>query len=195
MLKAFATIGLSLSCLVTANLAFADWQLVNDKSQLSFVSIKKGSVAETHHFTQLEGLLSDQGALSINVNLTSAETLIPIRNERLTKFVFEAVEFPQAVLTANLKEQLADIKSPGTHLLKGIDAELDFHGHNKALKIDVMVTRLNNGDLSVSSLSPVIIKGKDFSVIEGIETLQKLAGLPSIATAIPVTFALTFKAK
>jgi len=195
MLKTFATIGLSLSCLAAANLAFADWQLVNDKSQLSFVSIKKGSVAESHQFTQLGGQLSDQGALTINVNLASAETLIPIRNERLTKFVFETVTFPQAVLTANLKEQLADIKTPGTRLLKGIDAKLNFHGHDKALKIDVMVTRLKNGDLSVASLSPVIIKGKDFSIIEGIETLQKLAGLPSIATAIPVTFALTFKAK
>lgn len=194
MLKTFATIGLSLSCLATANLALADWQLVNDKSQLSFVSIKKGSVAESHQFTQLGGQLSDQGTLTINVNLASAETLIPIRNKRLTKFVFETVKFPQAVLTANLKEQLADITSPGTYLLKGLDAKLNFHGHDNALKIDVMVTRLNNGDLSVSSLSPVIIKGKDFSIIEGIETLQKLAGLPSIATAIPVTFALTFKA-
>ena len=74
MLKAFATLGLSLSCLVSANLAHADWQLANDKSQLSFVSIKKGSVAEAHHFTQLKGQLSDQGELSINVDLTSAET-------------------------------------------------------------------------------------------------------------------------
>lgn len=195
MFKTFATVGLSLSCLVTANIAQADWQLVNDKSQLSFVSIKKGSVAEAHHFTKLEGQLSDQGALSINVNLGSAETMIPIRNERLAKFVFETVSFPAAVLTANLNKQLDGIKSPGMHIIKGVDAELDLHGHKKALKIDVLVTSLKNGDLSVSSLSPIIIKGKDFQVIKGIKKLQELAKLPSIATAIPVTFALTFKAQ
>lgn len=195
MFKTFATIGLSLSCLVTSNLVQADWQLVNDKSQLSFVSIKKGSVAEAHHFTKLEGQLSDQGSLNIKVDLISAETMIPIRNERLAKFVFETVKFPAAVLTANLNEQLTEIKAPGMHILKGIDSELDFHGHTKALKIDVLVSSLKNGDLSVSSLSPVIIKGRDFKVIEGINKLQELAGLPSVATAVPVTFALTFKAE
>ena len=195
MLKTFATLGLSLSCLATANLAQADWQLDNDKSQLSFVSIKKGSVAESHHFTKLEGKLTKQGALNIEVYLASAETFIPIRNERLTKFVFETVTFPKAVLTAKLTKQLATISSPGVFLLKGIDAQLNFHGHNKGLKIDVMVTRLKNGDLSVSSLSPVIIKGNDFTVIEGIKKLQELAKLPSVATAVPVTFALTFKAQ
>ena len=133
--------------------------------------------------------------LNIEVNLALAETFIPIRNDRLTKFVFETVTFPKAVLTAKLTKQLATISSPGAYLLKGIDAQLNFHGHNKGLKIDVMATRLKNGDLSVSSLSPVIIKGNDFTVIEGIKKLQELAKLPSVATAVPVTFALTFKAQ
>lgn len=193
MLKTFATIGLSLSCLAAANLAQADWDLVNDKSQLSFVSIKKGSVAEAHHFTQLQGRLSDQGALSLDVELASAETLIPIRNERLTKFVFDTVSFPKATLTADLKPTLAQIQSPGMQIIKGIDAKLNFHGHEKALKIDVLVTRMENGDLSVASIKPVIVNGKDFEVIEGIQKLQELAKLPSIATAVPVTFALTFE--
>lgn len=41
MFKALAIAGFSLSSLVISNVAQADWQLVNDKSQLSFVSIKK----------------------------------------------------------------------------------------------------------------------------------------------------------
>jgi len=85
MFKALAIAGLSLSSLVISNIAQADWQLVNDKSQLSFVSIKKNSIAEANHFTNIEGKLSDKGEFSVNVDLTSAETLIPIRNERLTK--------------------------------------------------------------------------------------------------------------
>ena len=46
MFKALAIAGLSLSSLVISNAAQANWQLVNDKSQLSFVSIKKDTVAE-----------------------------------------------------------------------------------------------------------------------------------------------------
>ena len=192
MLKTFATLGLSLSCLAASSLAQADWQLENDKSQLSFVSIKKGSVAEVHHFKTLSGTISDQGALSIDIDLASAETMIPIRNERLTKFVFETLNYPSAVLTADLSNQLSNIDEEGIHIIKGIEAELDFHGQKKTLKIDVLVTSLENDDLTVSSLQPVIINSKDFEVTQGIKKLQELAKLPSIATAVPVTFTLTF---
>ncbi len=89
MFKTLAIAGLSLSCLLVSGAASANWQLLNDKSQLSFVSIKKNSIAEASHFTQLAGQLSDQGQFSVNVDLTSAETFIPIRNERLSKILFE----------------------------------------------------------------------------------------------------------
>ena len=70
-------------------------------------------------------------------------------------------------------------------------AELDFHGNKKELTIDVLANMSPNGDVTVSSFSPVIINADDFKVTEGIAQLQKLAGLPSIATAVPVTFSLT----
>nr|MDC2854500.1 hypothetical protein [Ningiella sp. W23] len=41
MFKTLAIAGLSLSCLLVSGVASANWQLLNDKSQLSFVSIKK----------------------------------------------------------------------------------------------------------------------------------------------------------
>jgi polyisoprenoid-binding protein YceI len=193
MFKMLAIAGLSLSSLAISNVAQADWQLVNDKSQLSFVSIKKNTVAEAHYFTKLKGTLSDEGTFRVNIDLTSAETLIPIRNERLATLLFEADTFPNAVLIANLSKELDRIKKSGQHVLKDIKAELDFHGNKKPLNIDVLVTTLDNGDLTVSSFMPIIINSADFEVTDGVMQLQKLAGLPSIATAIPVTFALTLK--
>ncbi|KZM38638.1 hypothetical protein OA92_22875 [Marinomonas sp. SBI22] len=192
MLKKLTAFGLSLSCLVGANLAQADWELDNEKSQLSFVSIKNDNIAEAHHFTQLNGQLSEQGELNIEIDLTSAETMIPIRNERLTKFVFEAIDYPNAILTANLSEHISNIDEEGVHIIKGIDAELDFHGNKKAIKVDVLVTSTEEDVLTVSSLQPVIINSKDFAVTKGIKKLQELAKLPSIATAVPVSFTLTF---
>ena len=96
MFKTLAVAGLSLSCLLVSGVASANWQLLNDKSQLSFVSIKKNSIAEASHFTQLSGQLSEQGQFSVNVDLTSAETFIPIRNERLSKILFESDTFANA---------------------------------------------------------------------------------------------------
>ncbi|MEI8617757.1 YceI family protein [Pseudoalteromonas sp. B193] len=85
------------------------------------------------------------------------------------------------------------MKKPGQYVLKGIKAELDFHGNKKPLAIDVLVNSTQSGDLTVSSLTPIIINSDDFGVTEGVKKLQELAGLPSIATAVPVTFAITLK--
>ncbi|WP_213609276.1 YceI family protein [Pseudoalteromonas sp.] len=193
MFKKLFVTGLSISCLMVSGFASANWQLLNDKSQLSFVSIKSNSIAEANHFTQLKGQLSEKGQFNVKVDLTSAETFIPIRNERLSKILFESDTFTHATLTTDLSKKLSLIKQPGQHLLKGINAELDFHGHKQPLTIDVLVSSAENGDLSVASFTPIIINSDDFKVTDGIMQLQKLAGLPSIATAVPVTFALTFK--
>ena len=55
----------------------------------------------------------------------------------------------------------------------------------------MLVNSNKSGDLTLASFTPVIINSGDFGVTEGVKQLQELAGLPSIATAIPVSFALT----
>lgn len=191
MVKSLAIASLSLSSLFMAGFAHADWQLNNQQSRVSFVSVKKNSIAEAHHFKKVSGELSDGGALSLAIDLSSVETNIPIRNERMNQFLFETAQFSQATLSANLKDKVKQL-SVGQHVLSGLNAELDFHGEKQALNIDVLVSVANNGNMTVSSFTPVIINSGDFSVAEGVAKLQKLAGLPSIATAVPVTFALTF---
>ena len=54
----------------TPNL-LAHWTLNNDFSQLSFVTVKAGSVGEVHKFKSLTGTLTDKGALSVNILLLS----------------------------------------------------------------------------------------------------------------------------
>ena len=190
MFKSVAFAALSLSSLLVAPFASANWQVNNEQSKVSFVSIKKNSIAEAHHFKNVSGTLNEQGQFKLMIDLSSVETLIPIRNERMTKLLFETAEFPHAVLTADLSKSLLALK-PGQHVLTGLKAELDFHGNKKELTIDVLANMSPNGDVTVSSFSPVIINADDFKVTEGIAQLQKLAGLPSIATAVPVTFSLT----
>lgn len=48
-------------------------------------------------------------------------------------------------------------------------------------------------ELVVSSVKPIIIKAADYGMEEGVKKLQELTKLPSIATAVPVTFSLVFK--
>jgi len=46
----------------------------------------------------------------------------------------------------------------------------------------------------VVSERPVVISATQFGLAEGVESLRKIAGLPSISVAVPVSFVLSFNA-
>lgn len=190
MFKSIVVAVLSVSSVLCTPNVMANWQVNNEQSKVSFVSIKSNSVAEAHHFKTISGKLSKDGQFMLDIDLASVETMIPIRNERMTKFLFETEQFPNAVITADLSKRLQGI-APGQHVLKDITAELDFHGKKQTIKFDVLANMSSMGDVTISSLQPVIINAADFAVTEGISKLQELAGLPAIATAVPVSFSLT----
>ena len=98
----FLTAALVVS-MVPANADHADsakWQLDTDGSQISFVTVKAGDIAEVHSLSKLSGNVSfgegHSGEVNLDIHLESVETSIPIRNERILEFLFEVAQFPLA---------------------------------------------------------------------------------------------------
>ncbi|MBD1582405.1 YceI family protein [Pseudoalteromonas sp. S16_S37] len=170
--------------------AFAAWQLDNSNSDLSITSIKKNSIAENHHFKQLSGALSDEGKLTFSIELSSIETLIPIRNQRMQSLLFDVANFPQAQVSADLSSHLKTLTT-GVQIIKSVPVELLMHGRRKELKLDLVVN-MQDSQLHVTPLRAVLVNANDFDLAAGIEALRKIAGLDSIATMVPVTFSLVF---
>jgi len=183
--------GLLLSATVAfTQVATADsMRLDENMSNLSFTSIKKGTVGEAHSIQKLTGSLSDKGELKISMFLGSVETNIPIRNTRMKRHVFLSEENPIATITANVEGKVPS--SAGVTMVD-TEGELTMRGVSKKVMISAMVAHTGK-ELVVSSFKPVIIKAADYGMEEGVKKLQELAKLPSIATAVPVTFSLVFK--
>jgi polyisoprenoid-binding protein YceI len=171
--------------------ALADWTLDNDFSRVNFVSVKKNMIGEAHRFKQVSGSLSDTGQLQINIALTSVETLIPIRNERLQKLLFETKLFPQAKLSADIDPKQLKLAAGQSKILD-VNASLTLHGVTKKVTSQVMVSSLSKDKLLVSALKPIIIRPADFGLDKGVEALMKIANLPGITQSVPVSFVLTF---
>ena len=55
--------------------ALAAWKLDNENSQLSFMSVKKGNIAENHSFSKLAGNITEQAQVNISVDLSSVNTV------------------------------------------------------------------------------------------------------------------------
>lgn len=178
--------------LLLSPLALADWSVTNELSRVSFVSVKKNTIGEAHYFKELSGDLTQSGQLSVDIHLASVETLIPIRNERMAKYLFNTELSPILKLKANLSTQLPTLKTDQSQLLN-IPTSITLNGINKVLSLDVLATQLSNGNMIVSSFMPVIINPADFNLTGGIEKLQALAQLPSITQSVPVSFTLTLQ--
>lgn len=176
--------------LLSSGAAMADWQVDNAFSKVNFVSVKKDTIGETHYFKQVSGTLSDKGQLNIAIDLASVETIIPIRNERMRKFLFNTKTFPNADISADINMKQLKMAVGESKMIK-TSADLGLHGVNKLISVEVMVTKVAKDKLLVTSMKPIIVNPADFGMAKGVDKLRELAMLPSITQSVPVSFVLT----
>jgi polyisoprenoid-binding protein YceI len=170
----------------------AAWTLNNDASRLSFISIKKDTVAEVHKFSHLSGSVDDQGNAEVTIQLASVDTAVPIRDERMRDILFQTNLFPTASVTAKVDPAEFTGLVAGQFRNTETQITVSLHGQTKQYKAAVSVIKLRGGSLMVSSIYPIIVNAGDFELTKGVEELRKLAGLPAISTAVPVSLVLVF---
>ena len=173
--------------------AMAGWSLDNEQSRLHFLSTKKGSITETHHFKKMVGSIAEDGQATLSIDLASVATQIPTRDERMTTMLFDVANFPKAVITLSVND-MATVKklAVGTSVRQQVIANLKLHGAQQKLSADLLVTAMADGQLMVQTLAPIIIRVSDFDLVKGVEALRVVANLPSIDLTSPVTFSLLF---
>lgn len=177
---------------LVANVASADLSLDPERSSLSIISYKvlagaSASIGERHTFSGLSGSVSDAGAASVSIPLDSIETNIPIRNERLAKFVFETEKYPNATVTANVPESAM---ASGTSMMV-LDITLSLHGKEQTMNVPVLVSNAN-GEVTVSATQPIMLDAVAYDLGAGVGKLAELAKLLHIPTMVPVSFSLVY---
>ncbi len=178
--------------LIVAGPCLAAWTLDNDSSQVSFVSVKAGDAGEVHRFTEISGELSSGGKASVTIQLASVDTLIPLRDERMRELLFQTGIFPTASLSTDIDMDALNAIEPGDSMDMAANLTLELHGQQLSLAAEMIVARLGDHRLMVSSRKPVIVNAASVDLVNGIEALREIANLPSISKAVPVSFVLTF---
>ncbi len=170
--------------------ALAEHALLGDKSDIRFISVKNAAIAEVHHFGSLTGGI-ENGAVSVTIPLVDVETMIPIRNERMQKMLFETELYPKATLTATVDMDKVKALENGDYTVMDVNVTLDLHGSSKTYASKVSVARLGD-EIHVTTEQPLVVSTADFELTAGVERLRTIAGLQNIATQVPVTAQLVF---
>ena len=179
--------------LMMAQATLADWRLTS-ASKVGYISIKNNAIAEHNVFSGVTGSLSKKGQLKINIDLSTVETQVDIRNQRMRELFFEVTQYPQAVVTAELDvQELAQVDS-GAPLEIVKPFTLSLHGVEVTAEAHLRVVAVG-GRAWVSTVRPILISAADFGLEGGVAALQKIAGLEAIAAVVPVSVDLKFVKK
>jgi polyisoprenoid-binding protein YceI len=170
----------------------ADWT-VSDSSRIGFVSIKNNRIGENNAFERVSGSISESGQVAVSVDLSSVETGIGIRNERLQKMLFEVASFPTASIDAALSDsQIAALRAGGARA-ESVSVNIRLHGKTVSKTANVSVSS-SGGDVRVTTTQPIVITAQEFGLESGVAALQQIAGLNAISRSIPVTVDLRLTA-
>lgn len=183
----YATL-LTLACIP----AHASWVLDGDKSAVSFVSTKAINVAEVHKFGDFSGGIAADGQVDIVIGLTSVDTGIELRDDRMRDMLFETGTFGLANVSASVDIDKLERLSPGESTRMILEIMVSLHGNSRPLQVEVVAARTGDTRMLVTSTRPVVVNAPEFGLGEGVEALREIAGLPSISLAVPVSFVLAF---
>ena len=165
--------------------AQADWS-INDTSRVGFVSIKNNVIGENNAFQRVSGGISDAGVVMVSIDLTSVETGVGIRNERLQKMLFNVASFPQATVSAQLSDaQLVALKSGGS-VAETVSVSVALHGETVSKQVELAAAQAGD-TVRVTTTQPIVITAAEFGLEAGVAALQQIAGLNAISRSIPVT--------
>jgi polyisoprenoid-binding protein YceI len=175
--------------------AVGGWSLNTTDSYFNFVTTKNTNVVEAHNFTSISGGITSAGVATLTIDLSSGNTGIALRDQRLDDLLFEVATYPTATATVNLTANMLSGLAVGSSTKVDVSASLNLHGVVAPVTTTLLVQKLSNSRILVQTLSPILVSAPSYSLTDGVEALRAAVGIASISTAVPVDFVLVFDAR
>ena len=172
--------------------AYADWILDAENSNISYGTVKNDMIGENNTFKTISGHLNNDGQIDIEIDLSSIDTLIEIRDGRMRDIVFKVSENATAKLSGEIDLKAYDNQEIGTSRIIETTVSLELVGQKLEHDVKHLVTRLAKNKVMVTPHGVMFIDADDYDLVDAIEILRNLAGLDSIASVISMGFYLTF---
>ncbi len=167
------------------------WVLDSEASELRFMSIKKGNIAETNKFATISGLITQDGKAQIRVLMDSVDTKVDLRNVRMRFLFFETFLHPEATITVQLDPDLLRDLHVSRRKMVDVEYTVSLHGVSVTRNAEVAVTLISNDRVTVSTTTPIAVTLAEHNLEEGRTKLQEAANV-DIAPLGVVSFDFVF---
>ena len=172
--------------------ALADWQVDAESSRVSFVASKDADQHVIGRFYGLLGGVDKAGKVKLKVELVSLRTGVLLQDQRLDKELFETSKFAFAEVRGQLDLLRITKLAPGAQMQLQLPVTLSLHGMQKALNLELQITRLDQHRFQVVTFTPVVLNAADFGLSPALDKLAKSVGLHSVSLIVPVSAVLIF---
>lgn len=167
------------------------WVLDSQASELRFMSIKKGNLAETNKFATISGLITQDGKAQIRVLMDSVDTKVDLRNVRMRFLFFETFLHPETTITVQLDPALLTDLHATRRKMIDVEYTVALHGVTVTKTAEVAVTLISNDRVAVSTTTPIAVTLAEHNLEEGRTKLQEAANV-DIAPLGVVSFDFVF---
>lgn len=172
--------------------AFADWTLDAANSNLSYGTIKNDIIGENNTFKTISGTIDNNGHIKIDIALSSVDTQLELRDERMRDIVFKVAEHASAKLTGDMNLEAHADQEVGSSRVIEAAIGLELVGQNVEHDVMLVVTRLADNKVMITPHGVMFIDAEDYDLLDALDTLRELAGLETISSVVPMSFYLTF---
>ncbi|WP_086982484.1 YceI family protein [Vibrio aphrogenes] len=183
------------ACTVFSQPSLAAWHLDPKLSQVHFITVKNSTIAEVNQFKTITGIINDQGAAVVDIDLASVDTKVDIRDQRIKEKLFNVLHYPEASLSAQIDMKPLQQMKLGEQKIVPLNAVLSLHDQQQSIQTHVSVVAIEDGSFSINTLEPILINADLFGMSDGIKALQNIANLEVISPIIPVTAQFVFQAE
>lgn len=175
-----------------------------DRSKLKLDMVKDKDFAQPVSATLAlrDGRLTLDGpngaSAKLTLDLTTFDSSIPLRNERVQKIFFETSGAGWDVAELTIPKlpdaAVASLKEKGRALHATVEGDLKLHGRTAKVSVPVDATTGPDGTITVKSSVPFEVHVSDFGLTDNLKRLSSLCMHDSIEDAVKVEVAVEFPA-
>lgn len=157
-------------------------------STVSFSTIKKQYVIEPAVITGIAGAIDQTGTLTAEIPISSLDSGIQVRDERLRKLFFNAEMYP--LITVSAKVPANVLQSDKFIAQLAVPFSITVMDTTKDMSTKVNLVKVGD-TIAVSTSQPIVINAAEFNIPnENLSQLAATVGNIPISTTVPVSFSL-----